>query len=58
MTDAIVAMLSNYHNGPIVCAAVSGAEVAEVARAAFTCQAVRKVIQTREGRDENALCSG
>ena len=57
MTDAIVAMLSNYH-GLIVCAAVSGAEVAEVARAAFTSQAVRKVIQSREGRDENALCSG
>ena len=48
---------SNYRNGLIVAAALSGAEDAEVARAAgITCKAVRKVIeqsQTREGRDEN-----
>ena len=52
-----LATLSNYRDGLIVCAAVSGAEDAEIARAAgITCQAVTKVIeqsQTREGRDEN-----
>ncbi len=57
-----LAALSNYHDGLIFCAAVSGAEDAEIACVAgITCQAVRKVIeqsQTREGRDENVLRSG
>jgi hypothetical protein len=52
-----LAALSDYRNGLIVCAAVSGAEEAEIARAAgITCRAVRKVIEqsrNREGRDED-----
>ena len=57
----VLAALSSYCDGLIVCAAMGGAEDAEIARAAgITCQAVRKVIeqtQTREGRDENVLRS-
>lgn len=49
--------LSRYRDGLIVRAAASGAEDAEIARAAgITCQAVRRVIeqsQTTGGRDEN-----
>ena len=49
--------LGNYRNGLIVAAALSGAEDAEIARAAgITYQSVRKVIeqsQIRGGRDEN-----
>ncbi len=52
-----VAELLDYRDWLIVCAAVSGAEDAEIARAAgISCEAVRKVIeksQTREGLDEN-----
>ncbi len=52
-----LAELRNYLDGLIVAAAVSGAEDAEIARAAgISCQAVRRVIeqsQTREERDEN-----
>jgi hypothetical protein len=54
-----LAELLNYRDWLIVCAAASGAEEAEIARAAgITCGSVRKVIeqsQTREGRDENAV---
>ena len=52
-----LAELRNYRDGLIVAAAMSGAEDAEIARAAgITCQALRKVIeqsQTRGARDEN-----
>jgi len=54
-----LAELLDYRDWLIVCAAVSGAEDAEIARATgITCETVRKVIeqnQTREGRDENVL---
>jgi hypothetical protein len=49
--------LSKYRDELIVCAAVSGAKNAEIARAAaITCQAVRRVVEqsrTKEGSDEN-----
>ena len=52
-----LAELLDYRDWLIVCAAVSGAEDAEIARAAgITCEVVRKVIeqsQIREGLDEN-----
>jgi len=52
-----LAELLDYRDWLIVCAAVSGAEDADIARAAgITRQAVRKVIQqseAREGLDEN-----
>ena len=52
-----LAELRNYRNKLIVAAAGSGAEDAEIARAAgITCRSVRNVIgqsQIREGRDEN-----
>ncbi len=52
-----LAELRNYRDGLIVAAAVCGGEDAEIARAAgISCQAVRKVIeqsQTREESDEN-----
>ena len=52
-----VAELLNYRDWLIVCAVMSGAEDAEIARAAgITSEAVRKVVkktQTREGLDEN-----
>jgi len=54
-----LAELLNYRDWLIACAAVSGAEDAEIARAAgITCENVRKGIeqnQTREEPDENAL---
>jgi len=54
-----LAELLNYRDWLIVCAVASGAEDAEIARAAgITCQAVREVLeqsQTREDPDENAI---
>ena len=61
MTDATATSpsYSTIANWLIACAAVSGAEDAEIARAAgITCQTVRKVIeqsQTMEEPDENAV---
>ncbi len=53
-----LAPLRRYRDLLIVCAAVSGAEDAEIARAAgITCRTVRKVVeqsQTTEGRDRRA----
>ena len=54
-----LAEVLNYRDWLIVCAAVSGAEDAEIARAGgITGKAVRRVIEqrrTREERDENVV---